>query len=375
MGHRHAHRTLNILSDLATPHNNSLIRALLQMPGLKVQLYYAMRSYEALPWKRNMRDEMIKAEVFGEHRVNFRLLWYAVTHGKERYLLVGWANPTMRAILIVLWVLNRPFMFWADHPDETKARSVAAKSIRRLFFYILRCGASHVFGVGRHTVRYFERRGIPEGKLTNLPIFIELPKRGRDSFVDRQRIRSKYCGKDGEILFVAGSRFTYSKGYDLVIRATALIDIAWTRNLRLLLVGHGPEEPVLRGLIQELHLEHNVYIESWMEPDQFEMTIAAGDVFVHPARFDAFGGGTLHAMALGLPVIGSDGAGAVVERVVHGTNGLIFASGDIEGLADSMALLLRHPERIEAMGEKARQTAEEWPPARGARILFDAVCQ
>lgn len=367
--------TLNILSDLATPHNNSLLKALSSMPGLRINLYYAMSAWADLPWKDNLHDAVQKAQIFGEKRVCFGLLWYAISHRQEKYLLVGWANPTIRAILIAFWVLRRPFMFWSDHPDESKPRSPLKALIRRGFFHMVKARASHVFGVGKHTVRYFETRGFSLEKLINLPIFIDLSRHGGSFSPNRKEMRAKYNILEGEILFVAASRFVYAKGFDLLIRAIALIDEKSRQNLRLLLIGHGPEESALRKLIAELHLQDKIYIESWMEPEQFEATVAAADAFVHPARFDAFGGGTLHAMAAGVPVIGSDGAGTVVERVVHGVNGLIFRKDNVSELAECIAFFLKHPDAIPVMGERARKTAEEWPPERGANILFQALCQ
>jgi glycosyltransferase involved in cell wall biosynthesis len=318
---------------------------------------------------------VLKAQIFGEKRVHWGLLWHAIFHRRERYLLVGWANPTIRAILIAFWVLRRPFMFWSDHPDESRSRSPLKAAIRRCFFHAVKARASHVFAVGRHTVRYFEARGFPLEKLINLPIFIDVGARRMDLSERRREVRSRYGILEHELLYTAASRFVHAKGFDLLIRAVAQVDRNLLRRFRLLLIGHGPEEPALRRLIVEHGLEDRVVIEAWMEPEQFEATLASADVFVHPARFDAFGGGTLHAMVAGIPVIGSDGAGTAVERVVHGANGLIFQKDDVAELAECITFFLKRPDAIPDMGEQARKTAEEWPPERGADILFQALSQ
>ena len=72
-------------------------------------------------------------------------------------------------------------------------------------------------------------------------------------------------------------------------------------------------------------------------------------------------------------MIGSDGAGAVVERVVHEWNGLVFRAGQATALASCMLRLLNDPETIAQMGYRARKTAEEWPPERGGQIICDAL--
>ena len=78
-------------------------------------------------------------------------------------------------------------------------------------------------------------------------------------------------------------------------------------------------------------------------------------------------------MALGVPVIGSDGAGAVLERVRHKINGLVFKSGDIEELSKSMQFIAFNPTIAKQMGLGARKTAEAWPVERGAKIILDSL--
>jgi glycosyltransferase involved in cell wall biosynthesis len=227
--------------------------------------------------------------------------------------------------------------------------------------------------VGQHAVESFRQRGYPEDKLVNLPIFVPLDQQKADFVGDRNRIRSKYRVHNGALLFASGSRLTPSKGFDLLIEATARVRRTTTHPFKVVIVGRGEQESVLRQQIAALELTDTVLLEQWMEPHEFEEFIACSDAFVHPARFDAFGGGTLHAMALGVPVIGSDGAGVVVERVVHCRNGLVFGSGQVDDLVGCMVHVLNHPGVLTEMGRQARQTAEEWPPERGARIICDAL--
>jgi glycosyltransferase involved in cell wall biosynthesis len=100
---------------------------------------------------------------------------------------------------------------------------------------------------------------------------------------------------------------------------------------------------------------------------------AAADFFLHPARFDAFGGGTLYAMAAGVPAVASDGAGSAVDRIRDGENGLLYPREDVSALADRIRRMLRDDEARREMGRRARLTAEEWPPERGARLLYAAL--
>jgi glycosyltransferase involved in cell wall biosynthesis len=222
-------------------------------------------------------------------------------------------------------------------------------------------------------VEHFKQLGYPDIKLINLPVFIEIGKTKSDFADKHDTVRKKYKSDNGEILFVSGSRLTEVKGYCDLIEAASIVKTRSNQPFKVVIVGKGEQEEELKRLITDLGLSESVIMEPWMAPEDFEALIACADVYIHPARFDAFGGGTLHAMALGIPVIGSDGAGVVTERVKHGWNGFIFPAGQSYKIAEYMLLFINNKDSIEPMGHKARKTAEEWPPERGAQIIYNEL--
>jgi phosphatidylinositol alpha-1,6-mannosyltransferase len=209
--------------------------------------------------------------------------------------------------------------------------------------------------------------------LVNLPIFIDLPSLPEKNMEEIAEVRKKYGIGPNEVFFVAASRLTYNKGYDLILEALRLQDQIHRKRMKILIVGQGPEKEKLKRLTNQYGLNGRVGFEDWLEPEAYERVIRAADVFLHPARFDAFGGGTLYAMALAVPVIGSDGAGSVLERVEHGISGLIYKAEDIQALADCMVRMIDQPQERICMGRKARETAEQWSPSRGAIIIKQAL--
>jgi glycosyltransferase involved in cell wall biosynthesis len=76
-------------------------------------------------------------------------------------------------------------------------------------------------------------------------------------------------------------------------------------------------------------------------------------------------------MALGVPVIGSYGAGAAIDRIQQGRNGFLYDAEDIQSLANFITLLYQNPDLRRRMGSEALKTAQEWPPSRGVQILVD----
>jgi glycosyltransferase involved in cell wall biosynthesis len=71
----------------------------------------------------------------------------------------------------------------------------------------------------------------------------------------------------------------------------------------------------------------------------------------------------LEALAVGLPVIGSD-LGGIPELIDAGQDGLLVPPGDDKALATAMGELLGDPTRAFSMGQNGRRKIEaEFPPS------------
>lgn len=363
--------TLNIIHDLATPHNNSLVRALRARGDLRVVTWYGQRLYSQLPWKNGLADEV--DNYYYEDWINrLRLMHRILFCPREKFMVIGYAEFGTRFAFLAFWLLRRKFIYWSDHP-EIKPRSYPRSLLRKIALGIIRQRARPIYGVGQHTLKSFIELGLPAEHLVDLPVFIELPALPDKRSPEILALRQKYGLQADDVLFVGASRLVFQKGYDILIDAVAQIDRSALSHFKLLIVGSGPELTKLKALVARYGLEAHIAFEGFLEPEDYERIIAAADIFVHPARFDAFGGGTLYAMAFGVPVIGSDKAGAVLERVISGENGLIYHYDDRSSLAAYLQYLLQDAEARRAMGQKARETAEQWPPSRGAEIIWTAL--
>jgi len=354
---------LHIVETIATPHNNSLIAALRNVDGLKVVTWYARRTQRG-QWKSALGDanggyyydtpwnglRFVKRVVFGKNDV---------------FLLCGYSDVGTRFVIAMAWLLGRQFAYWTDYP-RTMKRSPSRALLNRIALHLVRRMASPVFVVGKHAVQRFKELDFLESELVNLPIFIELPPMRAKSERSIVELRRHFGIGADAVLYVGGSRLIRDKGFDVLVYAVAEISESARRRMKVVIVGTGTERESLEARARAFGLSSCMAFENWMEPKQWETLVAAADVFVHPARFDAFGGGTLVAMANGVPVIGSACAGAVLERLVHGYNGLIFQGEDASELAKHMVRLLDESDERIRLGRNARSTAEQWPPSRGA---------
>lgn len=359
---------VNIVSDLATPHNNHLVAELRKRARLKVVTWYALQRLSTLPWKEPLggREDNYYFDSFS---VFLRLLMHAATCRHERFLLIGYSNTATKLILLLHWFTGRSLYYWSDHPEL--ASSWWRRLSRAAAYFLVKRTAKSVFVVGERARAYFHRAGFQNALVVNLPICIEPPAMS-DSAAIRE-IRMKYRLEPQHVFAVAASRLTPNKGYDTLLRAVSLLAPEVRERVRVLIVGDGPEGASLKHLAESLGVSGQVEFVAWMEVKEYERVVAAADFFVHPARFDAWGGGTLYAMGAGVPVIGSMGAGSALERIVSGQNGFLFPIGDAGELASCIERIATDAGFRKKLGQGARITAEEWTPARSSGILEKVI--
>lgn len=362
---------LNIISLVPTPHNNIIIRELVKSGKFELKLYYTTPSLASYGFDTTSFNEFSHlSRIVRRNEIRLELILKGLLKSEEKFIFIGWPNLSSQILFLLLFILRRAIFFFTDINIlyEEKNYNYIKKLIRKYFIHILKNRAKKIFVVGEFAIQKFIDFGFAVDKLVNLPIFIELTKYEKSKLA---YIKRKYNIRDNDILFVSGSRLIKSKGFDDLICAVSVLEFNLLQNIKLIIVGSGEEENNLKNLVKEKNLISQIIFEPWLNSEDFEKLIAISDAYIHPAKSDAFGGGTLHAMAQGVPIIGSDGAGVVVERVANLKNGLIFKAGDQYELSKCIEYFILNRNIISDMGECALKTANNWPPNRAVTILLN----
>lgn len=160
-------------------------------------------------------------------------------------------------------------------------------------------------------------------------------------------------------------RLVAYKGVDLLLRALEQVP-----DLRLDIVGSGPEAPRLRTLAQALAVQDRVHWWGEYPDDELPRRMADAHFLVLPSVTveEMFGLVVLEAMAAGRPVITTALPSAVREVNVPGVTGLEVPLRDVPALARALDQLARDPGLREQMGAAGRaRVAQHFTRERMAR--------
>ncbi|MEQ9237393.1 glycosyltransferase [Coleofasciculus sp. E2-BRE-01] len=171
--------------------------------------------------------------------------------------------------------------------------------------------------------------------------------------------------KDNKILLFLG-RLGFEKRVDLLIEAFARLK-SQQSNYSLLIAGDGPVEVVnqLRRLAERVD---DIHFTGFLVGETKANVLASCDVFCSPSPYETFGRTVVEAMASGIPVVTVD-SGAVSEYIIHGVNGYLVPSNDVEGLTLGIHKALSSDNT--QMIQQALQDAKQFSLSQGCQNLND----
>ncbi|MBE0664549.1 MAG: glycosyltransferase [Candidatus Aminicenantes bacterium] len=150
------------------------------------------------------------------------------------------------------------------------------------------------------------------------------------------------------ILFITVARFNFQKGYDVLIRAIALIrDFLKEKNARFLLVGDGETLPEMKKMSERLQVADLVRF-SGTRKDVYSLMKSA-DLLILTSRWEGLPIVLLEAGLLKLPVIASDTFGN--NELLGEDRGVMFKNENILDLAEKIKRILDSEYKLATQAE------------------------
>lgn len=343
-------------------YNGYLFDHLAALSGVDFQSVYFFEKLTKYPWTSSVEARYPVSYLKKKGGVDFSFLWKRWKSKKELVAIAGWNEPTMILLLMLFMVSQRKFILVSDTP-RLRTTNTIREWLRKIFLDQVFKKVYRFLVTGKPGMERAGLLGIQKDKLINFPFATNL-----DFFIPLAD--KKYNRKP--LLFISSGRLDNAhKGYDLAILAFhKLKQLHPDLVFNYFIAGDGPDKDSLQNLIHTLALSKDVELKGWLELQDLLPFYHSGDVFLHPSHEDPFPNAVLEAMACGLPVIGSDAAGSVKDRVEEGINGYSHKEGDVEDLYNKIVSIMQlTPAALEAMSERARTTALQWKVSYHQQII------
>ena len=229
-------------------------------------------------------------------------------------------------------------------------RSLETRALRR---------AAHVFTICEGLRNDIVGRGIAADKVTVIPNAVDI-----DSFEvggtpdDALKARLGLAG--ATVVGFIGSFYAY-EGLDLLLDALPLL-VQRRPDVRVLLVGGGPQEQALRTQAERLGVQDKVVFTGRVPHAEVQRYYDLVDVLAYPRHSMRLTElvtplKPLEAMAQGRLLVASD-VGGHKELICHGETGLLFKAGSAQALAEAIEARLARRDQWPALRAAGRKFVE-----------------
>jgi glycosyltransferase involved in cell wall biosynthesis len=241
-------------------------------------------------------------------------------------------------------VLNRPLVLEVNAPIHLEKRLVGIdpSAVLKWTEQVQWRKATRIHAVSRQLANVLVDAGVSSERIVTIP-------NGADP-LGCQWNRDTKADSPVRILFV-GSFYSWH-GVEHLLEAVAALPHT-ARNLRLSLVGAGPQSSSVRQLASKLGIGNLVEMPGRIAHNEVCQHLCDADIAIasYP-RLQAFYFSPLKIfeyMAAGLPIIASD-QGQISEVLTHGETALLYPPGDITRLAESITHLMARPTLRKQLG-------------------------
>ena len=170
------------------------------------------------------------------------------------------------------------------------------------------------------------------------------------NFIDASSFPPHY---EPENYFVYCGRFTQEKGILTLLAAMKHVSTG-----HLYIAGRGDLEPTMRDFLRDKDIENVTFLGHLNTAKLIELVQKALFMVTPSEWYENYPMSVLEAFSCGTPVVGAN-IGGIPEQVIDGQTGLLFASGNVDDLAQKMNQLLQAPDYAVTLGRNARRQVEK----------------
>lgn len=215
----------------------------------------------------------------------------------------------------------------------------------------------------------FKEKYNVERNIHIIPTGIEVDRFYEENKNQKQifKLKKQYKFSHKDFICVFVGRIAEEKNIPFIINVTEKI-IKEKPNMKLLIIGDGPDKEKYENMVIKKHCENNIIFTGKVPWDDVPSYYHLGDIFMSASTTETQGLTIIEAMAAGLPALCINDE-SFVNTVIDGLNGYLFNS---EEEAKEIVLKIMNDKKLQTSLSKGAKTSAEMHSSKYfAEKVFD----
>ncbi|WP_281016454.1 MULTISPECIES: glycosyltransferase family 4 protein [unclassified Minwuia] len=227
---------------------------------------------------------------------------------------------------------------------------------------------------GQENRKYLKAMGFPEDRIRHMPHAIDIHRFSADDPESSRRaheMRSNLGISPEALVFLFAGKFVQRKQVHVLLAAFRELRTELpSSDMHLVLVGDGPDEPMLRRQSEETP---SVHFCGFRNQSEMPATYRMADVYVLPSVRDTWGLGLNEALAAGCVAIASDHVGAAPDLLEARQYGRIFECGNSAALCAAMREFVDLRSDLPMLARQAVEDSPGWSIESAAEAVAAVI--
>ena len=271
--------------------------------------------------------------------------------------IIFFSSPYALYSVLVSRILKIPLIIHFKYDPTTQPsmnfRHRIKRGILNVLINLALRSADMIVVTTPHVKRMVISRKVPAEKVFVSPNYVD--EALFSSSVDGKSIRERFSIVRHEKLIMYLGRLSHEKGLSTLIEAFSIL-CSRLQNIKLAIVGGGPERGVLQKKCQILGLADKVLFINPVPHTLVPNFLAASDVVVLPSYSEGHPKILIEAMIMSKPLVATDVIG-IQDVVENRKDAILVKPGDAKGLAEALQMLIENDNRARTIAYNAKRKA------------------
>ena len=370
-----------ILHNIISPHVIPLFERLGKQKEMEIKVFFCSESEGNRIWNTDVGNKFaykilpkFKIELRGgdlfTYFINPTVIFELAKYNPDIIISAGWDLFSYQIALFYAKVFGKKFILWSG---STKFEPSWRRTLAMPLVKLMIAGSDAYIVYGTRAKEYLISLGAKPEKIfiayntTDINFFKNEVDKWREQ---KTKIKKELRIKTSKVVLYVG-QLIERKGIRYLIEAFRKIKQEMA-DVSLLIVGYGTMESELKALVKRKKIPDVVFAGGveWRQTPKF---YAVSDVLVMPSLEEVWGLVINEAMVAGLPVIGTDIAGASADLIKDGKNGFVIKEGSVGEFFQALKTILESESLAKTMSVNSLSFIKNFAPERAMSGVLGAI--